>query len=99
MVKNSAISGCCSSKPLTNSMVPPATVIKSIGSARSIHSQAAATELSAHTVRQFGIRRLDAFQRVGNAELVPLVAPHLVKAQDLHALDRLETGAEVCNFF
>src|SRR5207247_7381422 len=83
--RNSAIRGCCSSTVLTNSMIPVPLV----------DEQPAAAELPAHALGQFDIGGLDVLQRVFEAELLPLAAAHLVEAQDLHALDRLEPGADI----
>src|SRR3954469_6081936 len=85
-VRKSAMSGCCSSSVRMNSMRRTPL---------SVNGQSAAAELLAHALGYFGTWRLDAFERVIEPELAPLVAAHLVEAQDLDALDGLEPGAEV----
>src|SRR5262245_29018693 len=64
----------------------------------SVDGQSAAAELFAYAFRQLRRRRFDALERIREAELVPLVAAHLVEAQDLDALDTREAGAEVGHF-
>src|SRR5262245_40297101 len=85
MVRKRLISGCCTSSVLMNPIRPPV----------SIDGKTAAPELAAHTLGQCGIRRFGVHQLVVEVELVPLVAAHLVEAQDLDALERLESGTDV----
>src|SRR5215831_2427434 len=68
-------------------------------SRRLINRQTAATELAPHPLRQLSRRRLGVVQRVLEAELVPFVPPHLMEAQNLHALDRLQAGNDVRQLF
>src|SRR5262245_32442379 len=65
----------------------------------SVDGQPAAAEWAAHAFRQRRIRRLDVFQRILKAQLLPLIPPHLVEAQNLHALDRLQPSTEIGHFF
>jgi len=54
-----------------------------------------AAELAADALRQLRVGGLKFLQWVIEAELAPLVATHLVKAQDLHALDSFQAGDEM----
>src|SRR5438477_290790 len=42
------------------------------------HRQAAAAKLTPNALAELGVRRLELLERIGEAELVPLVAAHLV---------------------
>src|SRR5438067_6548429 len=77
MTRNNAIIGYCSSSALMNSIM----------SSRSINRQTTAPKLPPHTFRQIGGGRLHILQRVFETESLPFVPAHLVKPQDLDALN------------
>src|SRR6266566_5923371 len=85
MVRNSAIIGSCSRSDLTNC----------IFFSCSVDREFPAAELAAHPLGELRGGRLGALQRVVDAELLPLALAELVEAQDLHALEALQAGAEI----
>src|SRR5438067_13833762 len=103
--------GCCSRNVLITSIPHPPSDVPRRGRRQrccwswqapavarlrqSEHRQAAAAKLTANALAELGVRRLDLLERIGKAELVPLVSAHLVEAQDLDALDASEGADEV----